>query len=302
MDQRPEEMAGVAEVDLADATVVVTGATAGVGRETALALGRLGATVIAHGRTPEKVDDLTVALEATAAADVETHQADFADLAAVENLADTIVADHDRIDGLVNNAGAFFDEGALTAEGVERTVAVNHLAPFVLTTRLRPALEAAGGRVVTTASDVHRRCDFSLADLETVTDYDGLDAYRRSKFANVLFTAELARRLDDATATCFHPGFIPGSDLYRNGSLRVRLFMGLLEALPRALTGWLVSSPADGAATAVYLAVSPTVAGESGGYYDDMERVDPAPATRDESLQRELWDWSAAVTDTAGEK
>ncbi|MFB6125065.1 MAG: SDR family NAD(P)-dependent oxidoreductase [Halanaeroarchaeum sp.] len=302
MDQRPEEMAGVADVDLADATVVVTGATAGVGRETALALGRLGATVIAHGRTTEKVDRLEGELAATDAADVAVFRADFADLSAVAGLADAIAADHDRIDVLVNNAGAFFAEGALTDEGVERTVAVNHLAPFVLTNRLRGPIEAADGRVVTTASDVHRRCEFSMADLETVEGYDGLDAYRRSKFANVLFTAELARRLDDASATCFHPGFIPGSDLYRNGSLRVRLFMGLLDALPRALTRWLVSSPADGAATAVYLAVSDAVAGERGGYYDDMERVDPAPATRNESLQRELWSWSAEVTGTPAEK
>lgn len=302
MDQRPEEMAGVADRDLADATVVVTGATAGVGRETALALGRLGATVIAHGRTPEKVDHLETALADTDAGDVVVHQADFADLSAVETLADTIAADHDQIDVLVNNAGAFFAEGALTDEGVERTVAVNHLAPFVLTERLRAPIEAAGGRVVTTASDVHRRCEFSMDDLETVDDYDGLGAYRRSKFANVLFTAELARRLEDATATCFHPGFIPGSDLYRNGSFRVRLFMGVLDALPQTLTNRLVSSPADGAATAVYLAVSEAVAGESGGYYDDMERVDPAPATRDEALQRELWEWSAAVTGTPNEK
>lgn len=294
-DLRPEEAAGVSTADLSDQVVVVTGATDGVGRETARSLARLGATVVAHGRTPAKARDLERDLETTGA-DVDVVTADFVDLDQVHDLADHVETSYDRLDVLVNNAGAFFDEGALTDEGVERTIAVNYLAPFVLTTRLRSRIEDSEGRVVTTSSDVHRRADFDLDALETVDDFDGLRAYGRSKFANVLFTYELARRLDGATANCFHPGFIPGSGLYRNGSLPIRFFMGALDALPRTLTSRIVSSSADGAATAVYLAVSAAVADETGGYYDDMELVETAPGTHDEAAQERLWEWSESVS------
>ncbi|MFB6082026.1 MAG: SDR family NAD(P)-dependent oxidoreductase [Halanaeroarchaeum sp.] len=301
MRTRPEHRAGVADVDRSDVVALVTGATSGVGRETALALGRLGASVIAHGRSPEKMADLERALEATDAAGVRTVKADFLDLDAVRDLAESVRGTEERLDVLVNNAGTYFPAGGLTPDGVERTIVVNHLAPFVLTHRLRGLLEAARGRVVTTSSDVHRRDSFDLAALTSIDDYDGLEAYGCSKFANVLFTKALARRLDDATANCFHPGFIPGSGLYRDASLRVRLLMGLLEAVPKRLTGGFVSTAADGAATAVYLAVSDDVADETGAYFDDLERVDPAPATRDESRQEDLWEWSEETTDETWE-
>jgi len=294
-DQRPEEAAGVSTADLSEQVVLVTGATDGVGRETALALARLGATVVAHGRSPSKARSLERDLDTTGA-DTEVVTADFVDLDQVHDLADHVESEYDRLDVLVNNAGAFFDEGSLTDEGVERTIAVNHLAPFVLTTRLRSSIEASDGRVVTTSSDVHRRADFDFDALESVGDFDGLRAYGLSKFANVLFTYELARQFEDATANCFHPGFIPGSGLYRNGSLPIRFFMGALDALPRGLTSRIVSSSADGAATAVYLAISDAVAGATGGYYDDMELVETAPGTHDETAQQRLWEWSESVT------
>ncbi|MFB6070280.1 MAG: SDR family NAD(P)-dependent oxidoreductase [Halanaeroarchaeum sp.] len=296
MTGRPEETAGVASVDLSGAVVLVTGATSGVGRETALSLGRLGATVIAHGRSPEKFVALEDELDGTEATGYETVQGDFLDLDAVRDLAAHVEDAYDGLDVLVNNAAAYFADGGLSPDGVERTVVVNHLAPFVLTTRLASVLESNGGRVVTTSSDVHRRGDFDFDALESISGYDGFAAYRRSKFANVLFTKSLARRLEAATATCFHPGFVPGSGLYRNGSLPVRAFMGALDALPSTVTGRFVSEPADGAATAVYLAASPSVEDETGTYYDDLERADPAPETTEESLQRRLWEWSARIT------
>lgn len=292
MTPSPEQIAGVADVDLSDAVVLVTGATDGVGRETALAFGRLGATVVAHGRSPEKAQSLERALSNTAASDFEVHRGDFTDRDAVRDLADHIVATHDRLDVLHNNAAAYFDAGALTDAGVERTIAVNHLAPFVLTNRLEDLIEETGGRVVTTSSAIHGRADFSLDALESTAGYDGMDAYARSKFANVLFTYALADRLEDATATCFHPGFIPGSGLYRNGSLPIRAFMTLLDALPDVLTSWLVSGPEEGAAAAVYLGVAEPVAGETGAYFDQMERAESTPETYDEALQRRLWEWS----------
>ncbi|MGM0397956.1 MAG: SDR family NAD(P)-dependent oxidoreductase [Halobacteriota archaeon] len=278
-------------------TVLVTGATDGVGRATALELARRGATVIAHGRSDAKAQSLESALTATEAADFETIIADFTELDEVRDLADHVAFRYDRLDALVNNAGAFFATGELTAEGVERTIAVNHLAPFVLTDRLRDHIEAADGRVVTTTSAIHHRAEFDIADLETTTDYDGMDAYARSKFANVLFTYALAERLDRATANCFHPGFIPSSGLYRNASLPVRLFMAVLSALPSVLTDRFTASTEAGAETAVYLATSGEVADVTGQYFDGTESVESAPETYDEDLQQRLWEWSESVVD-----
>lgn len=292
MPNRPEHTAGVADVALDESVVLVTGATDGVGRETALALGRLGATVIAHGRSESKAQSLERDLAATKAADFDVRRTDFTDLGAVRDLADTVASDYDQLDVVYNNAAAYFDTGALTDVGVERTIAVNHLAPFVLTNRLRDHVESVGGRIVTTSSAIHRRAAFDLDAFESVADYDGMDAYALSKFANVLFTVALADRLEDATATCFHPGFIPGSGLYRNGSLPIRAVMKLLSALPTWLVSWLVSDSKDGAASALYLGLSADVEGVTGAYFDGMDGTDAAPTTRDETLQQELWEWS----------
>lgn len=292
MPTRPENVAGVADAVREDTVVLVTGATDGVGRETALALGRLGATVIAHGRSASKIRSLERDLAATNAPGFDVMRADFTDLDAVRTLADTVASNADHLDGLYNNAAAYFDTGELTDVGVERTIAVNHLAPFILTNRLRNHVESTGGRVVTTSSAIHTRASFDVDALESVADYDGMDAYARSKLANVLFTFALADRLEDATATCFHPGFIPGSGLYRNGSIPVRAAMAFLSALPTWLVSWLVSDSKDGAAAALYLGLSHEVEGVTGAYFDGMEQTEPATTTRDETLQRDLWEWS----------
>ena len=292
MTTRPENVAGVADAPLDDTVVLVTGATDGVGRETALALGRLGATVIAHGRSASKAQSLERDLAATNAGCFDVLRADFTDLGAVRTLADTVASNADHLDVVYNNAAAYFDTGELTDVGVERTIAVNHLAPFILTNRLRDHVESAGGRVVTTSSATHHRAEFDVDALESVADYDGMDAYARSKLANVLFTFALADRLDDATATCFHPGFIPGSGLYRNGSTPIRAVMRFLSALPTWLVSWLVSDSKDAAASALYLGLSPNVEDVTGAYFDGMEETEPATTTHDETLQRELWEWS----------
>jgi len=292
MSTAPEQRAGVADVDLSKAVVLVTGATDGVGRETALAYGRLGATVVAHGRSAEKAQSLERTLSKTDASHVDVRRADFTDLESVRDLAAHVSSNYDRLDVLHNNAAAYFDTGALTDEGVERTIAVNHLGPFGLTNRLVDLVEDTGGRVVTTSSAIHRRATVDFDAFESTAEYDGMDAYARSKFANVVYTYALADRLDEATATCFHPGFIPGSGLYRNGSVPVRAFMAALDTLPRSLTSWLVSSTVDGAAAAVYLGVSEAVAGETGAYFDQMDRAESATDTYDDELQGRLWEWS----------
>lgn len=293
MPPRPEETAGVAGVDRSDRTVLVTGATDGIGRETALALGRLGAAVLVHGRDAAKGAAVVDELERTGASDAAFVAADFTSLDAVRGLAANARAY--GVDVLVNNAGVYFDEGALTAAGVERTFAVNHLAPFLLTSLLVPELPT-DGRVVTVASSVHRRAELDLTSAQSVAEYDGLAAYRHSKLANVLFTRELARRIDQP-ANCLHPGFVPGSAIWRNASRRVALFVGLVRRLPRALSGRIAQTVPEAAATSVHLAAAPQAGDVTGRYFADCEPVDPSPEARDDAASRRLWSWSARVVD-----
>ncbi|MFB6172714.1 MAG: SDR family NAD(P)-dependent oxidoreductase [Haloarculaceae archaeon] len=291
MVRSPEERAGVADVDLSDRTVLVTGATDGIGRETALALGRLGAAVLVHGRDPGKGEAVVADLDRTAAADAAFVAADYTSLDAVRDLADEARAY--GVDVLVNNAGAYFPDGALTDAGVERTFAVNHLAPFLLTNLLVPSMPA-DGRVVTVASAVHHRAELDLSAAGSVDDYDGLAAYRHSKLANVLFTRELARRIDQP-ANCLHPGFVPGSAIWRSASWRVALFVGLVDRLPRALAGRIAETVPGAATTSVYLAAAPAAGEVTGRYFVDCEPADPAPQARDDAAAGRLWAWSARV-------
>lgn len=292
---RPEVGAGVADVDLSGQTILVTGATSGVGRETALALARLGARVLVHGRDRERGAAVVEALQRAGSPDPLFFAADFRSLADVRALAEEIRDHTATLDVLVNNAGAHFREGGLTQEGIERTFAVNHLAPFLLTNELLETIPPEG-RIVTVASEVHRRADpIDLDDVRTIADYDGFEAYARSKLANVLFTRELARRLDDRTANCCHPGFVPGSGIWRDSGLPLRGFMTVLSFVPSWLTGGVVESPAEAAQTSVYLAASPAVEDVTGEYFVDCEAVEPAPPARDLEAQRDLWAASAEM-------
>ncbi|KAB1188751.1 MULTISPECIES: SDR family oxidoreductase [Haloferax] len=293
MSHRPEADAGVDGVDLSGRTALVTGSTSGIGRETALALGRLGATVFVHGRDRDAGRQVASAID-DAGGDAVFFRADLADVDTVHHLADEIRDRTDRLDILVNNAGAHFSAGHLTSDGVEQTFAVNHLAPFVLTHDLHELLPN-DGRVVTVSSGVHHRADGTF-DVTTVDDYDGLDAYARSKLANILFTVGLARRLDGPTANCCHPGLVPSSHLWREASLPVRLGVGLLAFLPQRLVGGFAETPATGAATSVYLSASPAVEGISGQYFSECAPADPSATAADDTLARELWDLSEELT------
>lgn len=294
MGDRAEELAGVADVDLAGRTVLVTGSTDGIGRETALGLGRLGATVLVHGRDREKGRRVVDRLDGSPGEGV-LFLADFASQDAVEGLADS-VADHGPIDVLVNNAGGFFRQPRLTPEGFEHTFGVNHLAPFLLTGRLAGSL-ADGARVVVTASRAHRDADgIDFDAVRTIAGYRPRQAYQRSKLANVLFTAALARRLDGATANCFHPGFVPGSGFLREVPRAVRAVVQAVEHLPEVISGRLATTVVEGAATAVYLAASPGVAGTTGRYFTECSTATPSPVARDRDLQERLWERSEEWT------
>ncbi|WP_410765022.1 SDR family oxidoreductase [Haloferax sp. DFSO60] len=293
MPDRPEIGAGVSQVDLSNRIALVTGSTSGVGREAALALGRLGATVFVHGRDRDAGRTVAAAID-DAGSEAVFFRSDLAEQATVHALADEIRSRTGRLDILVNNAGAHFSEGSLTDDGVERTFAVNHLAPFVLTHDLLD-LVPNDGRVVTVSSEVHRRAgrDFDVTEL---SNYDGLDAYARSKLANVLFTVELARRLDGPTANCCHPGFVPSSALWRDASLPVRAGVGLLSRLPAFLSGGFIDTSATAAETLVYLAASPEVADVSGRYFSDCALKTPASNATDEQLVEHVWTLSEELT------
>jgi NAD(P)-dependent dehydrogenase (short-subunit alcohol dehydrogenase family) len=291
MTDRPEEDAGVADADLSDTTVLVTGSTSGIGREAALAFGRLGAEVLVHGRD-EAAGETVVAEIERSAGDAEFFPADFTDVTAVRNLADAVRAHVGSLDVLANNAGGYFREAHLTEIGVEQTFHVNHLASYLLTADLLPSL-ASDARVVTTSSGAHRGDPLDVEAVTTVDDYASFGAYQQSKLANVLFTKELARRFERSrgarTANCFHPGAIPGSNFARSLPGPIPRLIQSLDVLP------FVPSPADGAATLLYLAVSDRVADVSGRYFADCAPATPDDPARDREAQRRLWTESAEL-------
>ncbi|MFN7134432.1 MAG: SDR family oxidoreductase, partial [Myxococcales bacterium] len=262
-------------------TMLVTCATDGIGRQTALELVRRGARVLVHGRDPEKTARTAEALAKDGRA--EPLVADLASLAQVRQLAREVEGRTGQLDVLLNNAGVFMNERRLTADGFETTFAVNHLAPFLLTNLLRPLLERTpGARVVTVSSVAHHRGQLDFGNLQGERRFDGYGAYALSKLANVLFTLELAERLagSGVTANCLHPGVIT-------------------TKLLKAGFGMSGAPVASGAATSVYLATSDEVRGVSGKYFADCQEAPLAPAAGDADARRRLWDESARLVGLA---
>ena len=192
--------------------VLLTGATRGIGQAAAVELARRGAEVALVGRDADRVRETAqAARDAGGGAPVHEHVADLERLDEVRRLAAEVLERHPRIDVLANNAGAMFTSRHVTADGLERTFALNHLAPFLLTNLLLDRLrESAPARVVTTASDAHKSGLLDLDDLESETSFGAMRAYGTTKLCNILFTRELARRVEGTglTANCFHPGVV----------------------------------------------------------------------------------------------
>jgi NAD(P)-dependent dehydrogenase (short-subunit alcohol dehydrogenase family) len=293
MARHPEVIAGVEDVDRTGVQALVTGSTSGIGRAAALALGRLGADVIVHGRDREAGAAVVDELEATGSRG-RFVRADFADPDSVRELAASVRRETDELDLLINNAGGLFREGRLTDLGVEYTFHVNHLSPYLLTAELLDHL-ADGGRVVTTASAAHRGTELDLHRTRTVEEYSATWAYSHSKLANVLFANELAARLDAAdrnvVSNSVHPGAIPGSGFSRFLPGPLPRVLQALDALP------VVTSVADGAAELLVPAVSPRTADVSGRYFADRRPTRPSRAAEDTTAARRLWEASAELLD-----
>lgn len=273
-------------------TAIITGGTSGIGLVTARALARRGMRVLLVGRDPARAQAVVEAIQRqTGNGQIEPLLADLASQAEVRRLAAEVLERAPRLDVLINNAGALFLQRQTTVDGLERTFAVNHLAPFLLTNLLGARLKAsAPARVITTASAAHNGASIPFDDLQTEkARYRGLTAYSQSKLANLLFTYELARRLagSGVTANAVHPGFV-ASGFARNNGMATRVGMTLLRPL--------MISPERGAQTLIYLAAAPEVAGVTGQYFIKRAPAQSSRQSYDEAAARRLWELSARLT------
>ena len=271
---------------------LVTGANAGIGRSTAIGLARMGATVVMVCRNRERGETAqTEIADESGNHEVDLLIADLSSQGSVRKLARTFTSKYPQLHVLINNAGAITRRRRLTVDGIETQFAVNHLAPFLLTNLLLDTLkESAPARVVTVSSQVHSKSPLDFDDLSSDREYTASQVYRKTKLANILFTYELARRLEGTgvTANCLHPGVIATKllDDYMGGSHDAGFGSG--ESIG--------DSPEEGAAAVRHVATSPDIGSISGKYFYDYAVRETAPVTYDEEHAKRLWDVSAELT------
>jgi NAD(P)-dependent dehydrogenase (short-subunit alcohol dehydrogenase family) len=271
-------------------TVVITGATSGIGQEAARSLASQGARIVFTARDAARgAAMLDVLIRANPDAAHDWVQGELSTLSGMKAAGAALAAKAPAIDVLANNAGAIFDHREETADGLEETFAVNHMAYFVITEMLRPNLKR-GARIVSTASGVHQIGRLDFDDLQLAQGYSAMKAYGNSKLCNILWTHELARRLAGTgiTANCLHPGGV-NTGFGDNGKGVMKTLFGLVK--PFMLT------PAQGADTLVWLASSPDVEGKTGGYWTKRRLTLPSAAARDPSTAARLWAESARIAD-----
>ena len=279
--------------DMIGKTCIITGATGGIGLETAKQLGALGARLVLVGRNRDKGKAAIARLRADVPdVAVEMHYADLSRPDEILRLADALLESAARIDVLVNNAGAIFARREIAPDGLELTFALNHMSYFRLTALLWERLMAsAPARVVNVASEAHRGSRLDFEDLQCSGHYSGWRAYRRSKLANILFTRELARRLErtGVTANCLHPGFVAtGFGDNNHGPWRLGIAISkLIAAIPVQ----------RGAETPFYLASSPDPDGVSGKYFSRCREWQPDAQAQDDRAAARLWSESERLTD-----
>ena len=272
-------------------TAVVTGATSGIGFEASVKLAALGAHVVLVGRNRSRGAAALAALKERAGSGTAALLfCDFSSLKQTRGLAADIIKSCRGVQVLVNNAGGVNLARELTEDGIERTFGVNHLAPFLLTTLLLDLLTKSGpARVVTVSSAAHRMGDMPFDNLQFEKNgYGIMRAYSRSKLANVLFSAELARRLSGTTVTanCLHPGAV-ATNIWSHAPWYTQPVLSLAKLF--------MDSAEKGGSRIAYLAASPEVEGQSGGYYEKNHKVFPSSLAQDGELARRLWEVSAGL-------
>jgi NAD(P)-dependent dehydrogenase (short-subunit alcohol dehydrogenase family) len=275
-----------------DKTIVITGATSGIGRATALGLAKLDSRLILVGRDAGRAEETIAAIrKATGRKDVEVVRGDFARQAEVRRVADELLARTEKIHVLVNNAGVTMMKRITTPDGFESTFAINHLGYFLLTGLLLPRLLAAapGARIVNVASDAHRWGALDLDDLQNERQYTAMKVYAQSKTANILFTRELARRLEGSgvSVNAAHPGAV---------ATRLGRGSGPLFDLLQRVVMLFMKSPEQGADTSIFLASDPAVAAVSGRYFANRKEKQPQPFACDDAVAKQLWKLSEEMT------
>ena len=262
--------------DVAEATILVTGATDGLGRRVAQELAAKGATVLLHGRSPERLEATLEELRGqTSSQKVGSYLADLSSLAAVRDLADRIVSEYDRLDVLVNNAGMIVQERKESDEGYELTFAINYLSHFLLTRLLMPLLKKSGpARIVNVASAGQSPVDFSNLMLER--GYDAMKAYSQSKLAQIMFTFELAERLSDTgvSVNALHPASLMDTKMVQD------------------TFGYTMSTVEEGTESVVRLAASPELEGVTGRYFDGRREAHANGQAYDKEARQRLWELS----------
>ena len=277
-------------MDRGKKTILITGATAGIGQAAALALAIQGNEILIVGRNPAKTEKVAREIRAKTNNDgLHFLIADFSDLQQVRELANQVKKQFPPLDVLVNNAGTYFNRRQRTRFGVEKTFLVNHLSPFLLTNLLLPHLQG-NARIINVSSNRHYKGQIDLNDLNLDQFYFGLAAYARSKLANVLFTYELVRRLGNkrVTVNALNPGRV-ATDIFKSD---FSIFGPPLK--------WIMSrislTPEQGADNTIYLATSPEVEDVTGKYFVKREEVSSSPLSYDKSLARRLWEVSEKLT------
>ncbi len=272
-------------------TVLITGATNGIGKIAAIELARMGANVSIVARNRSKGQAVLEEIgRETNNVQVELFIADLSSMADVRKLAQEFMAKHGTLDVLLNNAGAFYSDRKLSADGLEMTFALNHMSYFLLTNLLLPTLKnTPNSRVVSVSSAAHLQGRLDFANLQGEQKFSGWKAYSDSKLENVLFTLALARRLagTGVTANCLHPGFVKTSFGEGNSGI-FSVVLGIAKNL-------MAITPQAGAQTMIHLASSPDVAGVTGKYFDKSKAVASSAASLDQAVQEQLWAHSVKI-------
>ena len=275
-------------VPMSGRTVLVTGGTGGIGRATALGLAAMGAHVAITGRDRARTESAAREVRTAGSGQVDGFVADLSSQEEVRRLADEVLLRLSRVDVLVNNVGGYWNTRHLTADGLERTFAVNHLAPYLLTNLLLDRLRRNGpARIVTVASNAQAMGRIDFGDLQGERSYSGARAYNQSKLANVLFTYELARRLvgTSVTANALHPGVVSTAFGAEDPGRVQRLFVPFLRPL--------MKTPAQGAATSIHVATAPDLERVTGLYFAKSRSRRSSKRSYDEAAARRLWQVSA---------